>query len=237
MHPLSIANTTIRTDAEGRYCLNDLHKASGEEQKHQPRYWLSNQQTRDLIAEFLSDSGIPLSVIKGGLQQGTYVVKELVYAYAMWISPAFHLKVIRAYDAMANTSAQTFVPRSFSEALRLAADLEYKKEQAEALLALAAPKAEALDRIANTDGLLNLQSAAKVLQQQPNKFCNWLREMRWIFRRPGSNSNVAYQDKIQAGYLTHKTTTVLRSDGTEKVCDQVLITPKGLTKLSKSIVS
>ncbi len=98
---LTIANTAIRQDTHGRYCLNDLHKAAGGNQKHQPRYWLANQQTKDLIAELKTDSGIPLSVLKGGSgMQGTYVVKELVYAYAMWISAKFHLAVIRAYDAL-----------------------------------------------------------------------------------------------------------------------------------------
>ncbi len=103
---LTISNTPIKQDNEGRFCLNDLHKASGSTQKHRPNFWLDNQQTKELIAE-LSDAGIPASeqnqpvkIIRGGNQQGTFVVKELVYAYAMWISPAFSLKVIRTFDAL-----------------------------------------------------------------------------------------------------------------------------------------
>ena len=90
---LIIANTKIRQDDEGRYCLNDCHKASGGERKNGPSYWLENKQTVELVKE-ITDTGIsvsPTNVIKGGIEQGTYVVKELVYAYAIWISPAFHV--------------------------------------------------------------------------------------------------------------------------------------------------
>lgn len=92
----------IHTDPEGRFSLNDLHKAAGGNPNHRPGEFLRNQQAQELVAE-LTDAGNPASPIesiKGGTKQGTYVCKELVYAYAMWISAKFHLQVIRAFDAL-----------------------------------------------------------------------------------------------------------------------------------------
>ncbi len=96
MNELTISGVSVRQDEQGRFCLNDLHRAAGEEKRHQPSDWLRIQQTQELIIE-VEIPGIPGIVSKQGL--GTFAVKELVYAYAMWISPKFHLQVIRAYDS------------------------------------------------------------------------------------------------------------------------------------------
>ncbi|WP_025320619.1 KilA-N domain-containing protein [Granulibacter bethesdensis] len=106
---LSILNTPIRQDAEGRFCLNDCHKAAGGEKSKQPANFMRLDTTRALAEEIAPSSDVrrgvgiptgPINVINDGKSNGTYVVKELVYAYGMWISPAFHLRVIRAFDAM-----------------------------------------------------------------------------------------------------------------------------------------
>lgn len=106
------------------------------------------------------------------------------------------------------------------------------KDQVEAM----APKVQALARIAEAGaGAVCITNAAKALQMQPRQLFSLLGQRRWIYKRPGGAAWLAYQDKIQSGVLEHKVTTVSRSDGTEKVVEQVLITPKGLAKLAEEV--
>ncbi|SFM56472.1 KilA-N domain-containing protein [Nitrosomonas communis] len=99
MSELTVLTTKIR-QLDGLYSLNDLHKAAGGEDKHRPNQFIRLEQTQELIAE-LSCADlriIPVKKITGrGKEQGTYACKELVIAYAAWISAAFHLKVIRIF--------------------------------------------------------------------------------------------------------------------------------------------
>lgn len=101
MSNLTILNNSIR-QLDNLYSLTDLHRASGGEQKHKPVLFLSNQQTKELISEIEIEGkvGIPTSVVKtvrGGKNPSTYACEELMLAYAMWISPKFHLIVLRAF--------------------------------------------------------------------------------------------------------------------------------------------
>lgn len=114
MSNLTILNTSIRT-LDNLYSLNDLHLASGNDPKHRPSLFARNEQTKGLIQEIDSENNrstktiFALKTIRGGAditKQGTWACEELVLAYAMWISPKFHLIVLRAFLAMHRNQPQ-----------------------------------------------------------------------------------------------------------------------------------
>lgn len=92
-------------------------------------------------------------------------------------------------------------------------------------------------RLARADGAVCITNAAKDLQLRPKDLFAWLKAHQWIYRRQGGTGWLAYQDRIQQGLLEHKVTTVERSDGTEKVVEQVLVTPKGLARLAEQMTA
>lgn len=105
---ITISNSNIRMKG-GLYSLNDLHIASGNDQKHKPANFMRVESTKSLITEIERCSDMSngtkskaYEVIQGGnsQQQGTYVCLELVYAYAMWTSAEFTLIVIQTFKSL-----------------------------------------------------------------------------------------------------------------------------------------
>ncbi|ACL56962.1 phage regulatory protein/antirepressor Ant [Methylobacterium nodulans] len=109
--------------------------------------------------------------------------------------------------------------------------LEARAEKAENTLAVAAPKAAALDRIAETRGSLNLRESAKTLQVRPSDLNNHMLRHGWLYRAPKSGRLVARQDKINAGLMEHK--AVPTADG--RTVSQPFITPRGLTRFAQDL--
>ena len=181
MNEIVIADKTIRL-SDGLYCLNDLHKAAGGEKRYEPYLWLRLVQTSELIRELEFEQSEPqicgsmknqplsepqiwgsmenqplIKTIKGfGKNQGTFACRELVYSYAMWISPKFHLQVVRAFDALVSgrtaVSAvcptqlppsvipfELSVPRTADEARKLAAQLALERRSLDFKIARAQP--------------------------------------------------------------------------------------------------
>lgn len=169
---IEIDGAVIRQDQFGRYCLNDLHKASGEEIKNRPATWLQNQQTQALAVEVEKD-GIPSIYTKQGV--GTFVRKELVYAYAMWISPSFNLKVIRTFDAVANHQQLPDLnnPAQLRDLL-----LGYAEQNIQ-LAAENKTLSAAIENITATENGVKFQQACKILNVKQADLAKWLRDKGW----------------------------------------------------------
>ena len=234
MNNLVVSDITIGL-TDGLYSLNDLHKASGGEDRHKPTNFLRLESTAELVGvltaeldgdaqkraseqnqAFMSDK--VLRVVKGGVgQQGTFVCKELVYAYAMWISPAFNLRVIRAFDVLASSH---FIPQTYPEALRAYADELEAHEKTKKALETAKPKAEYFDHLVARNLLLGVRDTAKELGVKQNQFVTFLLEGKYVYRNEKGKLRPYAQHTPSLFELKEFT----RGDYSDA---QMLITPQG----------
>ena len=203
---------------------------------------IRHDNAKRTIDKLFSDGLISRPQIEDGIKSANGVIEKLYivgkrdsFVIVAQLSPAFTARLVDRWQEL-ESQAKFVLPQTLPDALRLAADLADQKNRVEAELALVAPKAKAFDRVSTfADGALCLTDAAKILQQQPKRFFVWLKEIQWIFKRSGSRTYKGYQNRIQAGLLEVKTTTIEKTDGSEKICEQVLITAKGLMELSKEL--
>lgn len=164
------------------------------------------------------------------------VGKRDSYVIVAQLSPEFTARLVDRWQELEADAADPVKALNDPSTLRQVL-LGYTEKviALEAQVQAAAPKVDIYDRLVEADGLLNPTNAAKSLNVPPNQVFKFMRTNRWVYRKPGAKSDVAYQDKIEAGWLTHKTYVARRDDGTDRLCEQVMVTPKGLTKLAERL--
>lgn len=151
------------------------------------------------------------------------------------LSPEFTARLVDRWQELEAKAAQPALPdfTNPAEAARAWAVQFEQREQLAHEVKTLTPKAAALDRITAAEGSLCVTDAAKVLGMQPKALFKWMHEHQWIYRRAGNSHWIGYQHRLQTGVLEQKATIVTKSDGSEKTIEQVLVTAKGLTRLSE----
>lgn len=147
------------------------------------------------------------------------------------LSPEFTARLVDRWRELEGATAK--IPQTFSEALRLAADLEDKKAELEKQLALAAPKVEFADRVGEASGIL-IGNYAKVVGIGPNKLFAWMRDHK-ILIASGSRRNVPMQEYMDRGYFTVKETAVNTNHGIQ-ISFTTKITGRGQQWLTRKLL-
>lgn len=150
------------------------------------------------------------------------VNKRDSYVIVAQLCPEFTARLVDRWQEL-EQGVQPKVPQSFSEALRLAAELEEQKQRLHEELALAAPKAEFVDRYVTATGSMSFRQVAKLLNAKEPEFRLFLLDSHIMYRL--SNVLTPYHQHIEAGRFEVKTGT---TNASNYAFSQARFTPKGV---------
>lgn len=124
-------------------------------------------------------------------------------ACLMAMSYSYDLQA-KVFDRMtALEGAQFAIPKTYAQAMRLAADQAEQIEQQQAQLAIAAPKAAFVDKYVDSTGLKGFREVAKLLKVTEPKFRAFLTSEKIMYRLGGEWA--AYAQHLDAGRFEVKT--------------------------------
>jgi len=106
------------------------------------------------------------------------------------------MKVIKRWQEL-ESAQKPAIPQTYAAALLEAGRLAMELEQAEAQLAIAAPKAEFVDRYVDATGTYGFRQVAKMLSVKENWFSDFLIEKAIMYRLSGRLT--AHSGHIDAG--------------------------------------
>ena len=148
--------------------------------------------------------------------------KDTSLTLLLGYDPVARMKVVKRWQEL---EAQQPAPAQLTrmDILKLAMESEQARIQAETQLALAAPKAEYVDRYVAANGSLGFRQVAKLLNAKEPEFRAFLEDSKILYRLAGVLT--PYQNHIDAGRFSIKTGV---SQVNEHAFNTTKFTPKGV---------
>jgi anti-repressor protein len=232
-----IAGVEVTTDAEGRFNLNALHKAhlalnpGLHPNTKQPADWLKLESAKELIQAVSNSEDshrLEAVVSKSGRYGGTFAHELIAVEYAGWISPSFRIKVNQTFidfrKGLVQTAQPAFViPQTLHDALRLAADLAETNAKQAVQIAVMEPKADFHDRVTQSQDLLTIREAAKLLRTGERRLFGFLRREGMLMA-----SNLPIQTFMDRGLFRLVETPWTDQFGRARISVKTCLTQKGL---------
>lgn len=148
-------------------------------------------------------------------------------------SAVLRMRIIRRWQELEAQQGPK-VPRTYAEALLEAGRLAMELDQAQATIAIQAPKAEFADRVAGADKGTLIGNFAKTVGLGPKQIFAVLRELRILMSR-GNRHNLPFQEYLDRGYFT-VAEKPYEVHGETRLGFQPLITGKGQQWLTKRLI-
>lgn len=231
--PAIAASTTMNS--------REIAKLTGKEHKH------VMADIRSMLGQLGLTSADFLANLPDGYgrpQPAFHLPKDLTITLVSGYSvPVRHRIVTRwqqlerdAVPALPDFTNPVAAARAWIEQFEQCQRLEASSRQQAEELAIAAPKAAGLDRIATaSEGAVNVRVAAMIAGVPEGACIDFLIDQRWLYRQGSGKWLHGYADKVQAGLAEMKRFEVPRTDAPPKVVARVLITQRGLAKLAEMI--
>lgn len=128
-----------------------------------------------------------------------------------------------ALDSKPSVDVAFKVPQTFADALRLAADQQETIQQQAAQIAIAAPKAEFVDRYVDSTGSKGFRQVCKLLKAKEPEFRAFLHDKQIMYKLGGEW--MPFAAHIDAGRFEVKAGTAQN----EHAFNSARFTPKGIT--------
>jgi anti-repressor protein len=190
-------------DAISKHCLDGVAK----------KYTIKDVVNRTQEVTIINESGIYQLVMASKMPNAI--------KFKQWVTEKI-LPSIRKTGSYSISQNQFKIPKTFSEALRLAADQSDLIEEQNKKIQEDKPKVEFYDIVSDTKKGIHITVFAKSIDWKPKSLFDWLKDNDYIYRRNGEN--IPYQKYIEAGYFKLSETV---DRFTKKVYSTPLITGKG----------